>query len=68
MKITKGKGSPVKASRETESKRTDRDKNIEEAKRGIKCAIDALGKSAIKGDTAAKSVIADLGVILFGLK
>ena len=69
MKITKTamtKSSPIKASNDT--KRKDQSTDIETAKRHIKCAIDALGKSAIKGDTAAKSAIADLGVILFSMK
>lgn len=66
MKITKAKSSPIKAS--SDAKRKDHSTDLETAKRHIKCAIDALGKSAIKGDTAAKSAIADLGVILFSMK
>lgn len=60
MKITKGNkrtaSTPVKSA-------TSND----EAKRYIKCAIDVLGKAAIKGDASAKSAIADLSVILFSM-
>lgn len=43
---------------------TDRD----EAKKYIKCAIDALGASAKGGDTIARDALANLSVILFDLK
>lgn len=38
-----------------------------EAKKYIKCAIDALGASAKNGDTVARDALANLGVILFDL-
>ena len=62
MKITKGRA--VTASQKPE---TD-DKDIEQAKEQIKCAINTLGKSAIKGNAQAKSAIADLSVILLSMK
>lgn len=39
-----------------------------EAKKYIKCAIDALGASAKSGDTVARDALANLSVILFDLK
>ena len=42
--------------------------NKAEAKRYIKCAIDALGASAKGGDTVARDALANLSVILFDLK
>ena len=62
MKITKGSASakkPVSAARVDSS---------DKAKRYIRCAIDALGKSAANGDQSAKSAIADLSVVLFSMK
>lgn len=43
-------------------------KNKDEAKKYIKCAIDALGASAKSGDTIARDALANLSVILFDLK
>jgi hypothetical protein len=60
MKITKN-AAKVTASKNIPSANDD-------AKRYIKCAIDALGKSAVSGDKFAKSAIADLSVILLGMK
>ena len=61
MKITKGAPAkkPVSASKDMSS---------EQAKRYIKCAIDAIGKTAASGDKSARSAIADLSVILFSMK
>ena len=42
--------------------------NKSEAKKYIKCAIDALGASAKSGDTVARDALANLSVILFDLK
>lgn len=42
--------------------------NKEDAKKYIKCAIDALGSSAKSGDTIARDALANLSVILFDLK
>lgn len=42
--------------------------NKSEAKKYIKCAIDALGASAKGGDTIARDALANLSVILFDLK
>ena len=39
-----------------------------EAKKYIKCAIDALGASAKSGDAIARDALANLSVILFDLK
>jgi hypothetical protein len=39
-----------------------------EAKKYIKCAIDALGASAKSGDTVSRDALANLSVILFDLK
>ena len=61
MKITKGKAV-------TASSAKVEDKDIERAKEQIKCAINTLGRSAIKGSTQAKSEIADLSVILLSMK
>lgn len=59
MKITKAKATAAKSVKAATN--TD-------AKRYIKCAIDALGKSAVSGDKSAKSAIADLSVILLSMK
>lgn len=42
--------------------------NNAEAKKYIRCAIDALGKQAQSGDTVARDALANLSVILFDLK
>ena len=63
MKITKN-AKKITASEQVAKTVTTND----DAKRYIKCAIDALGKSAIKGDKSAKSAIADLSVVLLSMK
>lgn len=64
MKITKGKSIAASRNPATEVE----DKDIQQAKEQIKCAINTLGKSAIKGNAQAKSAIADLSVILLSMK
>lgn len=42
--------------------------NYEDAVDHIKCAIQALGETAVTGDTKAKEAITNLSVILFDIK
>lgn len=61
MKITKGTAGKRLVS-------ASKDNSGDQAKRYIKSAIDVLGKSASKGDQAARNAIADLSVILLSMK
>lgn len=42
--------------------------NYDDAVDHIKCAIQALGETAVTGDTKAKEAITNLSVILFDIK
>ena len=56
----------LKIQKKNEVKASTSDKT--EAKKYIKCAIDALGASAKSGDAIARDALANLSVILFDLK
>lgn len=64
MKIQKTK----KSEKQNQNQKITSSRKHDAAVGYIKAAIDALGESAISGDTVAKESIANLSVVLFDLK
>lgn len=69
MRIKKNTNSRVNAQLTVQKPSAVRaSKDVSEAKKYIKCAIDALGSSAKGGNAVSRDAIANLSVILFDLK